>query len=76
MRRSGLSLREGVGLNLAEPVATLIAQELGWTPEQIQQDVDAFRQIVLTLNAPVNSPWVQAAGQLSRTVDLPKTPTA
>lgn len=75
MRRSGLALREGVGLNLAEPVAKLIGQSLGWTSDQVQQDIEAFRQIVLTLNAPVNSPWVQASLPKSP-ADLPKTPTA
>jgi glycerol-3-phosphate dehydrogenase len=53
MRRTGLALREGVGLDAAETTARLIAQELGWTSEQLQADLTQYRQTVLTLNHPV-----------------------
>ncbi|MBY0449197.1 MAG: glycerol-3-phosphate dehydrogenase [Cyanobacteria bacterium] len=52
MRRSGLALREGVGLSALETVSRLMAKELQWSePERLYQ-VEVYTETVTTLNQP------------------------
>lgn len=53
MRRTGLALEEGVGLDVIETTAQLVGHELGWTEEQVKADVAYYQNIVNTLNKPI-----------------------
>lgn len=52
MRRTGTALRENVGLSAIETTARLIGRELDWEEAQIQQDIQNYRNRVISLNRP------------------------
>lgn len=56
MRRTGIALHEGVGLEYAEATARLVGEALGWTEAQIREDVAQYTKTVMTLNQPFKVP--------------------
>ncbi len=53
MRRSGLALREGVGLSALESVSQLMAKELHWSEAERLNQMAVYRDTVTTLNQPL-----------------------